>query len=159
MNCFLKVNNIIQAKEKVVSRYKIQVISAPNKNIAKSKDIIFMENLIHELKDQMENPDFKLESLAKTLNMSYSVIYRKCLDITGKTLVELVRSLRIKRAALLITKHGYNISEAAYMVGYNDSKYFTKCFKEEFGQTPNYFKHEAKKISLDIFLKKYNINN
>ena len=156
---FLKVNNIIEAKEKIVSRYKIQAISSPNRDIAKSKDVIFIESLVHELKNQMENPSFKLESLAKILNMSYSVIYRKCLDITGKTLVELVRSLRIKRAALLITKHGYNISEAAYMVGYNDSKYFSKCFKEEFGQTPNYFKHEAKKIGLEIFLKKYNINN
>ena len=83
---------------------------------------------------------------------------RKCHDITGKTLVELVRSLKLKKAAYLIVKQGFNVSEAAFTVGYKDPKYFTKCFKQEFGKTPNYFKKESKNSELEDFLNKYNLH-
>ncbi len=153
----LKINNIITTKEKMLSRYKTDLINTPEDITAPSKDDLFLENLVNELNNQIENPNFKLEELSKSLNMSYSVIYRKCQDITGKTLVELVRSLRIKKAALLIIQHGYNISEASFMVGYKDSKYFTKCFKEEFNVPPTVFKKEAKEIGISEVIKKYKI--
>lgn len=153
----LKVNNIIHTKEKAISRYKTDLISAPEEIKAPSKDDIFMETLVRELNSQIENPDFKLEELANKLNMSYSVIYRKCQDITGKSLIDFVKSLRIKKAALLIIQNGYNISEASFMVGYKDSKYFTKRFKEEFGVPPATFKREAKKVGVETLVEKYKI--
>jgi AraC-like DNA-binding protein len=104
-----------------------------------------MENLINELNINLDNPEFRLEDLSKTMNLSYSALYRKCHDITGKTLVEFVRTLKLKKAAYLIIKQGYNISEAAFNVGYKDAKYFTKCFKQEFKITPNNLKKDSKK--------------
>jgi len=154
----LKVNNIIDTKEKVLAKYKTEIANSPKELVEKSKDDQFLEKLVLELNQQLDNSSFKLEDLAKTLNMSYSVIYRKCQDITGMTLVEFVRSIRLKKAALLIVKQGYNIAEAAFMVGYKDSKYFTKCFKEEFGNTPNNLKREAKKIGITELLEKYKLH-
>jgi len=153
----LKINNIIDSKEKLILKYKTQMASAPKESVEKSKDDLFLDQLVNELNSQLDNSDFKLDELAQTLNMSYSVIYRKCQEITGMTLVEFVRSIRMKKGALLIVQQGYNIAEAAFMVGYKDPKYFTKCFKEEFGQTPNKFKSEAKKIGVFELLKKYNL--
>ncbi len=153
----LKINNIIAAKEKVILNFKTEIASSPKDSIEKSKDELFLEELVNELNDQLDNTDFKLEELSQSLNMSYSVIYRKCQDITGMNLVEFVRVIRLKKAAFLIIKQGYNIAEAAFMVGYKDSKYFTKCFKEEFGKTPNHLKREAKKIGVEKIFKKYNI--
>ena len=83
---------------------------------------------------------------------------RKYQDITGRTLIELVRSLRLKKAAILIVKNGYNISEAAYTVGYKDAKYFTKSFKEEFGIPPATFKREGKKLAWEDLAQKYKID-
>ncbi|MCK0158030.1 ATP-binding protein [Cellulophaga sp. F20128] len=140
----LKVNNIISTREKTISKYKTDLISSPKKIDAKSKDELFMEELVTELNNQLENTDFKLEDLPNTLNMSYSAIYRRCHDLTGKTLVEFFRSLRLNKAAILIKEQGYNISEAGYMVGYKDTKYFAKCFKEEFGESPGKLKRNAK---------------
>lgn len=154
----LKINNIIEAKEKIVAKYKTDLISSSKEDLGKSKDDEFMEALVNELNNQLDNPDFKLEELSNALNMSYSVIYRKCQEITGKPLVDLVKSLRLKKAALLIINRGFNISEATFMVGYKDSKYFTKCFKEEFGQTPNFIKKETKTIGLEEVLKKYSLD-
>lgn len=142
----LKVENILTARAKALSKHKTDLITSPNGSSNASKDDIFLENLVKEINKELDNSNFKLEELPNSLNMSYSVIYRKCQDITGKTLVDFVRSLRLKKAAVLISEKGYNISEAAYMVGYKDPKYFTKCFKEEFGKSPSYFKKKGQKI-------------
>ncbi|MDY7396041.1 response regulator [Aureibaculum sp. 2210JD6-5] len=153
----LKIENTISNQEKIVARYKIDLISKPKENSSKSKDDIFMEDLVKQLDIQLDNSDFKLEDLSESLHMSYSVIYRKCQDITGKSLVEFVRSLRLKKAALLIVKKGYNISEAAFTVGYKDAKYFTKRFKEEFKTTPNELKKEVNSFDISTILEKYNL--
>ncbi|QTD37344.1 response regulator [Polaribacter batillariae] len=154
----LKIYNILESQEKLISKYKLDTISSQEKVNIPSKDVQFLESLVKELDKNIENPNFKLDELAGTLNMSYSVIYRNCIDITGKTLVEFLRSRRLKKAALLIVERGYNISEAAYMVGYKDSRYFTKCFKEEFGKTPKAFKTESQNTNLQDFLKKYKLS-
>lgn len=153
----LKVSNILSTKEKLLEKYKTDAITSPKEIVAPSKDDIFMEQLVKALQSQIENTDFKLEDLSKILNMSYSVIYRKCQDITGKTIVEFVRVLKLKKAALLIIQHNYNVSEASFMVGYKDSKYFTKCFKEEFGIPPAKFKKESKEIGVEKTIEKYKI--
>ncbi len=153
----LKLKNIIASKEKVLSKYKTDRLSAPAEIKELSKDDAFIKDLVEELQKQIENPNFKLEELSKSLNMSYSVIYRKCQDITGKTLVEFVRSMRMKKAALLIINNGYNISEASYIVGYKDRKYFTKCFKDEFGVPPTVFKREVKNKDAQKIIEKYKI--
>ncbi|WP_153231781.1 hybrid sensor histidine kinase/response regulator transcription factor [Algoriphagus machipongonensis] len=140
----IRVANLLEHKRKTFARVKTSVVTEPEMDKMKSKNDIFIDKLVSELNDQIENTNFKLEDLTQTMHMSYSVIFRKCQEITGKNLLEFYRILKLKRAASLIIKNGYRISEAAYMVGYNDSKYFSKCFKEEFGKTPAQFKREAK---------------
>lgn len=155
----LKVRNTLDSKEKMLFKHKTDIISSPNDTNDPSLDHIFLKNLVNEINSQIENPDFKLEDLTKVLNMSYSSIYRKYLDITGEKLISLVRSLRLKRAALYILKEQHNISESAYVVGYKDPKHFTKSFKEEFGVPPAAFKKEAKKYGREKVIKKYKIIN
>lgn len=154
----LKIQNIIAKQDQVLQRYQRELKSAPKDIVSPSKDDVFMERLMHELNAQIENSDFRLEELSSSLNMSYSVIYRKCQEITGKTLIEFIRSLRLKRAAVLLAKHGYNVSEASFMVGYKDAKYFTKCFKEEFGMPPAKFKNQVKSESDGALLRKFNLH-
>ena len=91
------------------------------------------------------------------MNMSYSSIFRKCQEIIGKTPLEIQRTLKLKKAAILILQHGFPIAEAGYKVGYNDAKYFTKCFKEEFGKPPLTLKKETDKKGWKKTFKKYKI--
>lgn len=155
----LKVKNVLEQRERIISRYKKDVISSKGSVEVKSKDDIFLENLVKHLNDRLEDPDFKLEELSNSMNMSYSVVYRRCNEVTGKTLVEFVRTLKLRRAAVLILNNGYNISEASYMVGYKDSKYFTKCFKDEFSITPFNMKKEKNSNGLEETLSKYELSD
>ena len=155
----LKVKNIITSKEHIISKYRKEAISRPEVMFDKSQDEIFLENLVSNVNSKLENANFKIEELANSLNMSYSSLYRKCLSLTGNSLVDFVRLLRLKKAAILLTKYGFNISEAAFKTGFNDPKYFSKCFKKHFKKTPGDFKKEAQKTDVNSYLKKYSIDD
>ena len=154
----LKINNIIVSTEHIISNLKKEIINNPDINVSKSNDDLFLENLITAINSKIEDPNFRVEDLSEALNMSYSALYRKCQALTGEGLVELVRLLRLKKAAIVIAKYGYSISEAAYISGFNDPKYFSKCFKKQFGKTPNTFKKEAIQMGSDNYLKKYKLD-
>ena len=154
----LKINNIMVSTEHIISKFKKEIISQPAINIDKSQDDVFLENLIAVINSKLENPNFKMEELADALHMSYSVLYRKCNSLTSKSLVDLVRFLRLKKAAIVIAKYGYSVADAAYVSGFNDPKYFSKCFKKNFEKTPNAFKKEAQEMGSDACLKKYKLD-
>lgn len=155
----LKTHNILTLNEKALSNFASQFISIPDQSGTKSKDLVFLETLIKILNSELDNSEFKLVSLSKALNMSYSVIYKKCQNLTGKTIVNLFRLMRLKKSAILICKSGYSISEACYSAGFNDTKYFSRCFKEQFDKSPSEFKKDALNSDLDSFLTKYKLDD
>jgi YesN/AraC family two-component response regulator len=155
----LKVKNIIISKEHIISKYRKEAINCPEVLLDKSQDEIFLENLVYNVNLRLEDANFKLEELADSLNMSYSKLYRKCQSLTGHSLVDFVRLFRLKKGALLLTKYGYNISETAFKIGFNDPKYFSKCFKKQFKKTPGNFKKEALKTDINLYLKRYSIDD
>ena len=95
-----------------------------------------MEKLVSLIEEEISNPEFKLEELSDKLNMSYSSIYRKFQSLTGKKIVDFVRTMRLKKAAVLLADCNYPVSETAFLVGFNDPKYFSKIFKKEYGVSP-----------------------
>lgn len=153
----LKINNIITSTEHIISKFKQEVLSSPEINIERTQDEIFLEKLVSVINSKLENPNFKMEELVDAFNMSYSALFRKCQALTNESLVDLVRQLRLKKAAIVIAKYGYNISDAAYVSGFNDPKYFSKCFKKHFGITPNTFKKESLQTGSEIYLNKYKL--
>jgi len=155
----LKIKNIILSKEHILSKYRKEIISHPEVKIEKSQDEVFLESLVSNINSRLDDANFKMEELADSLHMGYSSLYRKCQSLTGHSLVDFVRLLRLKKAAILMTKYGYNISETSFMTGFNDPKYFSKCFKKQFNKTPKDFKKEAQETGLNTFLKKYNIQD
>ena len=154
----LKINNIIKSKEHIISKYRKEIISNPEIKLNQSQDEIFLENLTSIINSKLDEANFKIETLAGSLNMSYSSLYRKCQSLTGQTLVDFVRLMRLKKGAVLIIKYGYTISEVAFKVGFNDPKYFSKCFKKLYGKNPKDFADEAKKNGVDEYLKKHQLD-
>ena len=90
----------------------------------------------------MSRSDLTVEELSKHLGMSRVHLYKKILALTGKTPVEFIRILRLKRAAQYLRDSQLNVSEIAYKLGFNNPKYFTKYFKEEFGISPSEYQNK-----------------
>lgn len=102
-----------------------------------------MRKAIAYIEEQISNPELSVERLSREMGMSRVNFYKKTLSITGKTPVELIRAIRMKRAALLLEKSQMRINEVASEVGFNDIKLFRKYFKDEFGTLPSdYMKRE-----------------
>ncbi|MDE5422153.1 response regulator [Ancylomarina sp. DW003] len=153
----LKVNNILEAQRNLIQRYRTELLTQTEAPQVESPDEKFIEAVLIELEKNIINPDFKLEDLSDALNMSYSNIYRRFQSITNKTLVDFMRSLRLKKAAMILVQYNYTISEIAFNVGFNDPKYFSRCFKKEYEHTPKQFKQLANSENGETFLKSYDI--
>jgi CheY-like chemotaxis protein/AraC-like DNA-binding protein len=85
----------------------------------------------------LSNPDFSVEELSRELGMSRVYLYKKLLALTGKSPIEFIRTIRLKRAAQLLVESQLTVAEIAYEVGFNNPKYFTKYFKAEFHCLPS----------------------
>jgi len=155
----LKINNIIAAKDSIISKYRKELISGPKLEIEKSQDELFLESLNKIVNERLNDSNFKVEELSDKLNMSHSSLYRKCSSLTGLSLIDYIRKTRLNKAAVLLAKYGYNISEVAYMVGFNNPKYFSKSFKTQFKATPKTFKNKASAAKdMAAYLKEFNID-
>ena len=98
-----------------------------------------IEKIVELVRANLQNPEFNVKSLADMLFMSQPTLYRKVKQITGFTIIELVRGVRLKEAAELLKTKQYGIQEVSEMVGYNDVPTFRKHFVALYGTTPSTF--------------------
>ena len=108
------------------------------------QDRKFMERLTALMEKNMDNGDLMVDDLVQELAVSRSVFFKKLKSLTGLAPIEFIKEMRVKRAAQLIETGDYNMTQIAYMVGINDPRYFSKCFKHRFGITPTEYKNRLK---------------
>jgi len=131
------VQSFINQREKIKELFNNRIELKPDEVHVTSKDKDFINEVIHMIDENMGDPEFNVEKLAARVFVSRTLFYKKIKGITGYQPVELIRMLRLKKAAQYIESGEYNISEVAYMVGYNDIRYFSTSFKKQFGVSPS----------------------
>ena len=102
----------------------------------------FLAKLLDIMDKEMDNNTLTVDELVEEMNMGRTVFFNKLKNLTGLSPVEFIREMRIKRAAQLLEDRKYNITEVTYMVGMNDSRYFSKCFKNTYGVTPSEYRKQ-----------------
>lgn len=135
----LKVRHLIEMKKKMQKAFMQSSTMgiALTEVQASSMDEELMRKAIAYIEEQIANPELSVERLSREMGMSRVNFYKKCLSITGKTPVELIRTVRLKRAAQLLEKSQMRVNEVALECGFNDVKLFRKYFKDEFGRLPS----------------------
>ena len=108
----------------------------------------FMSKVVALINENISNEGFNVESMADTLCMSRSSLLRKIKTLFNLSPVELIRLVRLKKAAELIQEGQYRMGDICYMVGINSQSYFTRLFFKQFGITPKAFEKQCQeKIS------------
>ena len=97
----------------------------------------FLRKMRAIIEEKMGDSDFNVENLGDEIGMSRAQLYRKAKALTNYSPVELIRNTRLKKARQLLAQGEMNISQVAYEVGFTAPSYFTKCYKEFFGEMPN----------------------
>lgn len=143
----LKVNRIVERQKQQQGQIRNKIDVRPSEIEITSMDEKFVAKAAALIELNIENPDFLVEDLCREMGMSRVYFYKKTLALTDKTPSELIRYMRIRRAADLLERSQLFVNEIAYKVGFNDPKYFRKYFKEEYGINPNEYKKKFEKNS------------
>ncbi|MES2775396.1 MAG: two-component regulator propeller domain-containing protein [Bacteroidota bacterium] len=149
----LQIKNLLASSARIRQRYSQQIsgieplpaqesiagsgLARPAENSVHTLDNEFIKRLIALAEENTANPVFDLEMICRKMAMSQSVLYKKVKALTGLTVNEIVKSVRLKKAATLLAENKYTVYEIADMVGYDDTKYFSKEFKKQFGVNPS----------------------
>ena len=142
-----RINNLLQFKETVEETLKRRVDIAPSEvEVEPEKtEEDFVREAVVVLEKNIANGDFSVEDWSREMGLSRTTLYKRILAATGKTPIGFIRSFRMKRAAQLLEKTRHNIAEVAYMVGFNNPKYFARYFKEVYGVLPSVYQAERQK--------------
>lgn len=97
----------------------------------------FYRRFIDIFTAEMGNADLNVDAIAQRMGLERSQFYRKIKALTNFSPVELIRNLRLKQGRKLITSSEKTVSEIAYETGFSTPAYFTKCYREAFGETPS----------------------
>ncbi|MES2454219.1 MAG: two-component regulator propeller domain-containing protein [Bacteroidota bacterium] len=133
----LHISNMLKLQENMRRKFSQQITLQPNNILIESADEAFLNKVMAHIEANIINEDFGVNSLASEIGMSTPVLYKKIKVLTGMTVNNFIKSVRLKRAAQLLAQGQHTVYEVAYMVGFSDSKYFSKEFSKQFGQTPS----------------------
>ena len=106
-----------------------------------------VEKAVKYVVTNIKRPELSVEELSSHLGMSRVHLYKKLKATTGKTPVEFIRLIRLKRGAQMLRESQLNVSEIAFQLGFNNPKYFSKYFKEEFGVLPSVYQDKEAKAT------------
>jgi signal transduction histidine kinase/ligand-binding sensor domain-containing protein/CheY-like chemotaxis protein/AraC-like DNA-binding protein len=132
-----KIKNILSQQEYMRKTYTKQVEANPTEMHVDSPDELFIKKVLLLIDNNISNPNFSVEELSDDMFVSRYTLYKKILMMTGKTPNELVRQMRLKRAAQLLETGHLTISQIGHKVGFKSQKYFVKAFKAEFDTIPS----------------------
>ncbi|NHA02169.1 response regulator [Mucilaginibacter sp. HC2] len=155
----LQVNNVLTASERIRQSFnrklkatqesdEVKIVSnADNqqkiKKLVDSIDNEFLSKVIRIIEADIDNLEFGVPELAKAVAMSQPILYKKMNALTGMSVNDFIKSIKMNNATILLQSKRYTINEIAYMVGFSDRKYFSKEFKKQYGKTPSEFIEEA----------------
>jgi len=140
-----KIKNLLQLQATFKKTYARQVDVHLTEAAIPSADEKFVKEIAAYIGKNLTNPSLSVNELSKHIGMNRNTLYKKLLTITGKSPVEYIRLLRLRKAAHLLEHSQMNIAEVSYEVGFNTPQYFAKSFKEEFSMLPSEFVLQKRK--------------
>lgn len=134
-----RIRNLLKYKARIAHDFKNQIVFEVKDLNYTSLDEDFIQRAINCVNNHLEDPNFDQAQFADEMLTSKSTLYKKLKSLAGLNTSSFIRNVRLKAACRIMEEKGINIrvSELAYAVGFNDPKYFSSCFKKEFGMLPS----------------------
>lgn len=138
-----KLNNLVKRREQLKQYFTKTlagtVLQETDENESNIPSNPFMDLVVKNIEMHLDDSTFEAKVLADSLNMSLPTLYRKIKQFSDCSILELTRTIRLKKAAELIQTQQYSVQEVAEMVGFNDTATFRKRFTEQYGTTPSQY--------------------
>ncbi len=133
-----RVRNILETRNRLHERFRDNMSTTTLNMDDDSPDKRLLDKALKILLDNFQNPDFDVTELIQEIGISRSLLHKKLDTLVGQSASRFIRGFRLAKAKEMLEKAGgRNISEIAYAVGFNDPKYFTRCFTKHYGVNPS----------------------
>ena len=140
----LRIRKLIELSRSRKGEKTSTIDLTPSKVTITTTDEKLIEKAMKYVEDNISRTDLSVEELSREAGMSRVHLYKRLLQLTGKTPIEFIRVIRLKRAAQLLRESKMTVSEIAFEVGFSQPKYFSRYFKEEFGILPSVYQNKEK---------------
>ena len=146
-----QINSLIENRRRVQEAYQKQDFSAPASDASvpalRDIDSEFYQKFAEIVGKEMANPNLNVDAIAAALGISRVQMYRKLKALTNYSPTDLVRIMRLQRAATMLKTSRATVAEICFAVGFTSHSYFTKCYHEYFGESPSESQHRTSKLS------------
>lgn len=133
----LRLYQLITSRQLIFDKFFRAISGADEKLSSNSIDKEFIQKLLDYINDNISDSNLSVEELATELKLSRSQLYRKIKALTGQTVNEFIRKIRLERAKQILESGKTTVGEACFNVGFSSPSYFSKCFKAHFGVLPS----------------------
>ena len=135
-----RIDQLIDMNQYVMEKMRIEMISSPSEPIQMSPDEKLLEKITGIIEENIDYSGFSVNRLCEISGYNEKFLYRKIKSLTKLSTVEYIRSIKMKKAALLLQNGNFTVSETMYMVGFTNSSYFSRAFTSQFGMTPREYR-------------------
>ncbi|MDB5146121.1 MAG: response regulator, partial [Mucilaginibacter sp.] len=142
----LTVSNIFEQAEKLKQRYAKDYLSEATELVHSEKDKEFFQKLISMIEDNIQDLNLDVDFLCRHLYISRTKLYQKIKGISGQSVGEFIRTVRLKRAIQIMTHEDVSMNEVADRIGLQSNSNFSRAFKKEYGKSPLQFMQSLKKV-------------
>lgn len=144
----LKINQLLAKRSTIESKVRIEMASKVDVSGELSQDEKFLRKITKLIEDHIDDSSLTVPALCNMGNLPEKQVYRKIKQLTGMSTVEYIRSIRLKKAALLLQKGSFTVAEVMYNVGFSSMSYFSRAFTAEYGMAPSaYMKSKTESAS------------
>jgi DNA-binding response OmpR family regulator/anti-sigma regulatory factor (Ser/Thr protein kinase) len=137
-----RIEQLLRQEQLMQHKLRVEALAQPKTVEIADPDEKFLSEVTSIIEDRMDDPELSVNSLSRISGVGAKQIYRKVKQLTGLSPVEYIRSVRMKKAAILLSQKKFTVSEVMYMVGFSSHSYFSKCFQAEFGEVPGKYADE-----------------
>ncbi len=132
----VRIDNFLKRQEQLSQFIKIKDISKPKDFQITTQDEKMLEKVVASIEKFISDPDLNIEKVCADTGFSHSMLYRKIKNLTGQTLNEFIRTVRVQRAEQLLRTKKFNVAEVMHETGFTNHSYFSKSFRKLYKVSP-----------------------
>ena len=139
-----QLKNLLKRRSELKEKYTSTPLTEIHTAVLNKLDEEFVNTCTSIITQNLSEPEFTVDKLAKELGMSRTNVFSKIKAIVGMTPNDFIKLIRLKTACKMMVESDYRITEIGFLVGFSSSSYFAKCFQKQFGMNPTEFMKKLK---------------
>jgi YesN/AraC family two-component response regulator len=135
----MRIKNLVEQRQKLRERFSHEALFGIKDIAINPQDKRFLQQVMDIINDHIDDPRFTVQKMVNSVGMSRMTFHSKIKALTNQSAHNLIRLIRLKKAAVLLQQKTISVTQVAYDVGFKNLSHFAKTFQQQFGETPSHF--------------------